>query len=77
MKSEPGLVTMWDIGQLLSRWLLSTINFIILVSSSLPAGRFVSRLCAGAECAGADGRADAGAGPRQHERPDAAGGDQV
>lgn len=74
---SPGLVTMWDIGQLLSRWLLSTINFIILVSSSLPAGRFVSRLCAGAECAGADGRADAGAGPRQHERPDAAGGDQV
>ena len=34
-------------------------------------------LCAGAQCAGAGGRADAGVGPRPHERPDAAGGDQV
>ena len=34
-------------------------------------------MCAGAECAGDGGRADAGAGPRPHERPDAAGGDQV
>ena len=76
---SPGLVTMWDIGQILSRWLLSTINFIILVSSSLLAGRVcVTSVCwAGAQCAGADGRAYACAGPRTHERPGAPGGDQV